>query len=151
VQCKLKAFFLTFQFIFVFQIVQYKPLKYGSDYEYPTWAEIVGVCLSFSSMIWIPGYALYYIIITPGSFKEVNLNVFICKLYAYEKAIPHYYRTFIAAGFIWIVDVIHHYGFFSERSERSATKHKIACKVTKGRKISRDTHVGEQRRLNYEK
>ncbi|XP_018302384.1 LOW QUALITY PROTEIN: sodium- and chloride-dependent GABA transporter 1 [Mycetomoellerius zeteki] len=57
-------------FIFVFQIVQYKPLKYGSNYEYPTWAEIVGVCLSLSSMIWIPGYALYYIISTPGSFKE---------------------------------------------------------------------------------
>ncbi|XP_011880464.1 PREDICTED: sodium- and chloride-dependent GABA transporter 1-like [Vollenhovia emeryi] len=57
-------------FIFVFQIVQYKPLKYGSSYEYPTWAEIVGVCLSLSSMAWIPGYALYYVIITPGSFKE---------------------------------------------------------------------------------
>ncbi|XP_012227579.1 sodium- and chloride-dependent GABA transporter 1-like [Linepithema humile] len=57
-------------FIFVFQIVQYKPLKYGSSYEYPTWAEIVGVCLSLSSMIWIPGYALYYVIITPGSIKE---------------------------------------------------------------------------------
>ncbi|KAG5336886.1 SC6A1 protein, partial [Acromyrmex charruanus] len=57
-------------FIFIFQIVQYKPLKYGSSYEYPTWAEVVGVCLSFSSMIWIPGYALYYVISTPGSFKE---------------------------------------------------------------------------------
>ncbi|KYM75589.1 Sodium-dependent serotonin transporter [Atta colombica] len=57
-------------FIFIFQIVQYKPLKYGSNYEYPTWAEVVGVCLSLSSMIWIPGYALYYVISTPGSFKE---------------------------------------------------------------------------------
>lgn len=57
-------------FIFVFQCVQYKPLKYGNDYEYPTWAEIVGVCLSLSSMLWIPAYALYYIIVTPGSIKE---------------------------------------------------------------------------------
>ncbi|XP_076753819.1 sodium- and chloride-dependent GABA transporter 1 [Xylocopa sonorina] len=57
-------------FIFVFQCVQYKPLKYGSDYEYPTWAEAVGVCLSLSSMIWIPGYAVYYVIVTPGSIKE---------------------------------------------------------------------------------
>ncbi|XP_033322746.1 sodium- and chloride-dependent GABA transporter 1 [Megalopta genalis] len=57
-------------FIFVFQCVQYKPLKYGNDYEYPTWAEVVGVCLSFSSMIWIPGYALYYVIASPGSIKE---------------------------------------------------------------------------------
>ncbi|EFN82579.1 Sodium- and chloride-dependent GABA transporter 1 [Harpegnathos saltator] len=57
-------------FIFVFQCVQYKPLKYGSNYEYPTWAEIVGVCLSLSSMIWIPAYAVYYVIVTPGSIKE---------------------------------------------------------------------------------
>ncbi|XP_029665225.1 sodium- and chloride-dependent GABA transporter 1-like [Formica exsecta] len=57
-------------FIFVFQIVQYKPLKYGSSYEYPTWAEMVGVCLSLSSIIWIPAYALYYVIIMPGTFKE---------------------------------------------------------------------------------
>ncbi|OAD62007.1 Sodium- and chloride-dependent GABA transporter 1 [Eufriesea mexicana] len=57
-------------FIFVFQCVQYTPLKYGSNYEYPAWAEVVGVCLSLSSMIWIPGYALYYVIVTPGSIKE---------------------------------------------------------------------------------
>ncbi|KOC67677.1 Sodium- and chloride-dependent GABA transporter 2 [Habropoda laboriosa] len=56
--------------IFVFQCVQYKPLKYGSDYEYPTWAEVVGVCLSVSSMIWIPAYALYYVTVNPGSIKE---------------------------------------------------------------------------------
>ncbi|XP_076618325.1 sodium- and chloride-dependent GABA transporter 1 [Colletes latitarsis] len=56
--------------IFVFQCVQYKPLKYGNDYEYPTWAEIVGVCLSLSSMIWIPGYVIYYLIVTPGSVKQ---------------------------------------------------------------------------------
>ncbi|XP_017884157.1 sodium- and chloride-dependent GABA transporter 1-like [Ceratina calcarata] len=57
-------------FIFVFQCVQYTPLKYGSNYEYPAWAEVVGFCLSLSSMIWIPGYALYYVIVTPGSIKE---------------------------------------------------------------------------------
>ncbi|XP_046744690.1 sodium- and chloride-dependent GABA transporter 1-like [Diprion similis] len=57
-------------FIFVFQCVQYKPLKYGSTYEYPLWAEVVGFILSFSSMIWIPAYAVYYVIASPGSFKE---------------------------------------------------------------------------------
>ena len=63
---------LLLQFIFVFQCVQYKPLKYGNNYEYPTWAEVVGFCLSFSSMIWIPAYALYYVTVTPGSIKEVK-------------------------------------------------------------------------------
>ncbi|XP_014606088.1 PREDICTED: sodium- and chloride-dependent GABA transporter 1-like isoform X1 [Polistes canadensis] len=57
-------------FIFIFQCVLYKPLKYGNDYEYPTWAEIVGFCLSISSMIWIPLYAIYYVFVTPGSIKE---------------------------------------------------------------------------------
>ncbi|XP_020298339.1 sodium- and chloride-dependent GABA transporter 1-like [Pseudomyrmex gracilis] len=57
-------------FIFVFQIVQYKPLTYGGRYQYPLWADIIGVCLSLSSMLWIPGYALYYIISTPGSITE---------------------------------------------------------------------------------
>ncbi|XP_003695202.1 sodium- and chloride-dependent GABA transporter 1 [Apis florea] len=57
-------------FIFIFQCVQYKPLKYGNNYEYPTWAEVIGVCLSLSSMIWIPVYAVYYVVVTPGSIKE---------------------------------------------------------------------------------
>lgn len=61
-----------FQFIFVFQCVQYKPLRYGNNYEYPTWAEVIGVCLSLSSMIWIPVYAIYYVVVTPGSIKEVK-------------------------------------------------------------------------------
>ncbi|XP_043281772.1 sodium- and chloride-dependent GABA transporter 1-like [Venturia canescens] len=57
-------------FIFVFQCVQYTPLKYGSNYEYPTWAEVLGFFFSFSSMIWIPGYAIYYLLATPGTVKE---------------------------------------------------------------------------------
>ncbi|XP_076290224.1 sodium- and chloride-dependent GABA transporter 1 [Lasioglossum baleicum] len=57
-------------FIFVFLGVQDKPFKYGSDYEYPTWANWVGVLLSISSMIWIPGYAIYYVIVNPGSVYE---------------------------------------------------------------------------------
>lgn len=63
--------FLSFQFIFIFQCVLYKPLKYGNDYKYPIWAEIVGFCLSISSMIWIPLYAIYYVFVMPGSIKEV--------------------------------------------------------------------------------
>ncbi|KAG8247122.1 hypothetical protein J6590_068744 [Homalodisca vitripennis] len=60
------------KFIFGFYIVQYVPAKYG-PYVYPDWAELIGISLSLSSMLWIPGYALYYLITTPGSFKEVNL------------------------------------------------------------------------------
>jgi len=38
----------------------------------------------------------------------------------------------------------------SEYIEGSAAEYKIACEVTKGREVSRDTHVGEQRGLNHE-
>lgn len=32
---------------------------------------MIGVAISLSSMLWIPGYAAYYIMTTPGTFKEV--------------------------------------------------------------------------------
>lgn len=49
-------------------------MKYGKDYEYPIWAQIVGFCLSCSSMLWIPGYAIYYLMTSPGSLKQVKLG-----------------------------------------------------------------------------
>lgn len=58
--------------IFIFYIVQYKPVTYGGDYQYPWWAQLIGCLLSLSSMIWIPAYAIYYLCMMPGSFKEVS-------------------------------------------------------------------------------
>jgi solute carrier family 6 GABA transporter-like protein 1 len=52
--------------------VDYKPITYGKSYKYPPWAESLGFCMSFSSMIWVPAYAIYYILATPGSLKEVG-------------------------------------------------------------------------------
>ena len=40
------------------------------------WAEIVGFALSFSSMIWIPAYAIYYVIMNPGTIKEVEKYIY---------------------------------------------------------------------------
>ncbi|XP_034240905.1 sodium- and chloride-dependent GABA transporter 2-like [Thrips palmi] len=56
--------------IFVFYVVQYEPLTYGSSYQYPLWAQGLGIAISFSSMIWIPAYAVYYMIKSKGTFKE---------------------------------------------------------------------------------
>lgn len=58
--------------IFVSQCVQYKRLTYGSDYSYPLWADIVGILISLSSMVWIPLYAIYYVFSGPGSILEVG-------------------------------------------------------------------------------
>lgn len=56
--------------IFVFYVVQYQPLTYGKDYQYPMWAQGVGIGISFASMVWIPAYAIYYLITAKGTLKE---------------------------------------------------------------------------------
>ena len=44
-------------------------MTYG-DYDYPKWAEVMGLCISFSSMIWIVIYAIYYLATTPGTLGQ---------------------------------------------------------------------------------
>ncbi|XP_017778990.1 PREDICTED: sodium- and chloride-dependent GABA transporter 1-like [Nicrophorus vespilloides] len=60
--------------IFIFQCVQFQPLVYGGDYVYPQWANIIGFCISLSSMVWVPIYAIYYCIAGPGSISENFFN-----------------------------------------------------------------------------
>ena len=45
-------------------------MKYGTV-EYPLWAHVIGFAMSASSMMWIPGYAAYYMYKTKGTFTEV--------------------------------------------------------------------------------
>ena len=47
-------------------------MKYGTDYDYPKWAEGMGLCMSFASMVWVPLYAIYYLLTQPGTLKEVS-------------------------------------------------------------------------------
>ncbi|XP_065336571.1 uncharacterized protein LOC135937350 [Cloeon dipterum] len=47
--------------VFIFYYLQNAPVTY-STYEYPDWAEMLGLCISFSSMVWIPAYAIYYVL-----------------------------------------------------------------------------------------
>lgn len=58
-------------FITVYGIIGYEPLSYG-DYTYPGWANALGWCIAGSSVIMIPGMAIYKIIVTPGSLKQVS-------------------------------------------------------------------------------
>merc|ERR1719312_25859 len=57
-------------FIFVFYFVRYSPITMGS-YHYPAWGEILGFCISLSSMLWVPGYAIYYVLSSNGTWSEV--------------------------------------------------------------------------------
>lgn len=49
----------------------YEPLTY-EDYVYPLWANVMGWLIASSSIIMIPGVAIYKIIVTPGTFVQVN-------------------------------------------------------------------------------
>lgn len=57
-------------FLFLFYFIKYTPIKYAKTYEYPAWGEVLGFMISCSSMIWVPAYALYFLIKTPGSLRE---------------------------------------------------------------------------------
>ncbi|KAM7294185.1 hypothetical protein ISCGN_023704 [Ixodes scapularis] len=54
--------------VFVFSLVQYRPLTY-IDYVYPWWGQLVGWFLALSTMLCIPGYAIYKFIVTPGDLR----------------------------------------------------------------------------------
>ena len=57
-------------------LLQWEPVKYG-NVEYPMWAHVIGFLMSASSMMWIPGYAIYYLYKTNGSLPEVKSFVYI--------------------------------------------------------------------------
>ena len=72
----LKIALVFLQGVFFYYLATYKPVKYGS-YEYPMWAEALGLCISASSMIWVPAYAIYYVLSRPGSIMEVRTVILI--------------------------------------------------------------------------
>ena len=49
--------------------------RYGKDYTYPKWAEILGLLMSLSSMVMVPGYAIYYVLTQPGTIMQVSHSV----------------------------------------------------------------------------
>ena len=55
--------------LFVGSIIFKPPVQYGS-YEYPHWAWVLGWCITGSSIICIPIYAVYKLLITPGNLCE---------------------------------------------------------------------------------
>ena len=73
---KCRRQYSTFQFnlkgIFLSYLFMWEPLKYGEDVEYPFYMHAIGFVMSLASMLWIPGYALYYIISQRGSLRDVS-------------------------------------------------------------------------------
>ncbi|XP_070572803.1 sodium-dependent serotonin transporter-like [Ptychodera flava] len=56
-------------FIIIMTIVSWKPLAF-QNYSYPYWSIGIGWLVALSSIIMVPVYAVYRIIITPGTLKE---------------------------------------------------------------------------------
>ncbi|XP_076337735.1 sodium- and chloride-dependent GABA transporter 1-like [Tachypleus tridentatus] len=56
--------------IFLFSVMRYKPLVYAETYVYPWWGELLGWGIALASMVWIPSYAVYFMLVTPGSLKD---------------------------------------------------------------------------------
>nr|CAB3266321.1 sodium- and chloride-dependent taurine transporter [Phallusia mammillata] len=51
-------------------LVYYKPLTYNKDYVYPDWAVVLCWLLALSSILAIPGYAVYRFYVAQGTLKE---------------------------------------------------------------------------------
>lgn len=63
--------YVFFQVVFISQCLDYRRLHYG-NYEYPLWADIIGLTISLSSMIWVPLYAIYYVFSKEGNIWKVK-------------------------------------------------------------------------------
>lgn len=66
------VFLSTLQFIIVYGLMGYEPLSY-EGYIYPVWANVLGWLIACSSIVMIPGMAIYKISTTPGSFCQVSV------------------------------------------------------------------------------
>uniref|UniRef100_A0A8C1VG52 Transporter n=1 Tax=Cyprinus carpio TaxID=7962 RepID=A0A8C1VG52_CYPCA len=58
-------------------IVTSGDLRYD-DYIFPRWSNMVGWSIALSSMLFVPIYAIYKLLILPGTFKEKSSN--ICRI-----------------------------------------------------------------------
>ena len=52
--------------VFMWMWVQFEFLQYDNTYVYPLWGSMIGLCLAFSSMLCVPGYAFYAVLVAPG-------------------------------------------------------------------------------------
>ncbi|RXN08629.1 sodium- and chloride-dependent creatine transporter 1-like protein [Labeo rohita] len=56
--------------IFLFHLLNYKPLTYNNVYVYPWWGEVIGWGLALSSMLCIPVSLVYKLSGAKGTFRE---------------------------------------------------------------------------------
>uniref|UniRef100_A0A8C2ZSG6 Zgc:158427 n=1 Tax=Cyclopterus lumpus TaxID=8103 RepID=A0A8C2ZSG6_CYCLU len=57
---------------FICYLVEYQPLTFNRWYVYPAWAYVLGWVLSISSILPVPGWALYKLGTGTGNFRQVG-------------------------------------------------------------------------------
>lgn len=70
--------------IFIFSLLGYEEML-GEEYTYPEWSIVVGWILTLSSILCIPLYIVYKLLITPGTIKQVSVNFHLRRM----KCVPH--------------------------------------------------------------
>ena len=120
--------------VFIFYCISYSPVTYGHDYVYPNWAEILGLLMSFSSMIWVPGYAIYYVLTQPGTIMEVMQRDTVHNVTCDKCVI-------ICAAFDAYTlkcKILEFFSKFRESSERGGTRYYHLMSATSRKLISRE-------------
>lgn len=59
-----------FQTIFWASAISYSPMKYENSNPYPLWGELFGWCLALTSMLCVPGIAIFLISREKGTIRE---------------------------------------------------------------------------------
>lgn len=74
---------ILLQIIVISSFLHYRPLTYNGSmglYTYPTFANVIGWGVALSSMLMIPGYAIYYLLTRKGTLKQVHEFTFLCAM-----------------------------------------------------------------------
>lgn len=67
--------------MFLFHVVNYKPLTYNTVYTYPWWGEMFGWALALASMLCIPLTVLYKLLRGKGSLREVSMPYSLVRVF----------------------------------------------------------------------
>ncbi|XP_056904908.1 sodium- and chloride-dependent GABA transporter 2-like [Takifugu flavidus] len=62
---------------FICSLVWYQPLTFNRSYTYPNWAHVLGWGMALSSILFIPGWALYKVATGTGSLRE--RLIYLCR------------------------------------------------------------------------
>lgn len=75
--------------IIVYGLISYEPLKsVYDDYEFPQWANILGLCISASSVACIPIVAVYQFILAPGDSARQKFRFIITPAFSSNSSTP---------------------------------------------------------------